>query len=258
MLASQLFSLLNLRSIEIKLYEALFYGGTMSASQIARQINISRTSVYDLLEHLITTGLVTETLKGGLKMFVIQPPEKIQLLITEKEKEILIAKQELTNLRENYNNKRQSIKPQLQLFEGRKALQQMMKDLLLYRDITVQVYWPINKIVKLLSSEFLIKFHQERVARNIKIKVLWPPKQILPFKKYPFLKVNAELKREVRIAPPNTDFSLGYTIYGNTVRFISSSQENFGFLVESSELAEMMKGQFKLIWNLSKPFTPKK
>jgi len=61
-----------------------------------------------------------------------------------------------------------------------------------------------------------------------------------------------ELKRDVRIAPPNLDFSMGYAIYGNTVRFISN-QKNFGFLVESQELADMMRNQFKIIWDISKP-----
>ena len=66
------------------------------------------------------------------------------------------------------------------------------------------------------------------------------------------LLANENLKREVRLAPAGIDFSLGYSVYGQTVRFISSSQENFGFLVESSELAEMMKSQFGVIWDQSK------
>ena len=51
---------------------------------------------------------------------------------------------------------------------------------------------------------------------------------------------------------------LGYAIYKNTVRFISSDKEQYGFLIESQEFAEMMRGQFEIIWNASKPFNPKK
>jgi hypothetical protein len=83
--------------------------------------------------------------------------------------------------------------------------------------------------------------------------VIWPKNQIPSSKQFPFLKTTPEWQREVRVAPDNIDFSLGYTIYGNTVRFISSSQENFGFLVESQELAEMMKRQFEVIWKMAKP-----
>ncbi len=128
----------------------------------------------------------------------------------------------------------------------------MMKDMLLYRDITVLAYWPIKKMLELLGPDFIKEFHQKRLEQNISLKVIWPKAQIPDLKKYPFLLANQNLKREVRIAPANIDFSLGYSIYGHTVRFISSSQENFGFLVESSELAEMMKSQFMVTWQQAK------
>ncbi len=129
----------------------------------------------------------------------------------------------------------------------------MMKDLLLYRDITVRAYWPVKKMLALLSPDFLIKFHKERAARNIALRVIWPATQLSALKAHQFLGSNLELKREARIAPRNIDFSLGYSIYKDTVRFISSSNENFGFLVESFELAEMMRTQYDLLWESSRP-----
>ncbi len=248
----KLLKLFGLRDIESKLYEELFQSGILTASEIAKRVGISRTSVYDLLEHLIEIGLITETIQRGTKKFIIQPPEKIQLLIEEKEKELNDAKCAAQELQQTYNLKRVSSKPQLQLFEGRAEMQQMMKDLLLYRNITVCAYWPVKKITDLLSADFMKKFHEERIARNIKLNVIWPASQIEHSKKYPYLKSNNELKREVRIAPNTVDFSLGYSIYNNTVRYISSSKENFGFLVESFELAEMMRGQFDILWKISK------
>lgn len=247
----KLLSLFNLRVIEKELFVKLFYGGPMSASKLAKSAGISRTSVYDILKNLINTGLVIESLKSGIKIFNIQPLEKIQLLLEEKE--VGLAKKEFENIKKEYTGKNKSITPQLQLFEGKIALRQMMKDMLLYRDMEVIVLWPIKKIISLLGTDFLENFHKERIARNINLKVIWPKTQIPSIKKHPFLKVGDALKREARIAPPEVDFSLGYAIYGQTVRFISSSKENFGFLVESEELSEMMKSQFKIIWNNSQP-----
>jgi len=249
---NKLLALFNLRPIEAELFSQLFVGGQMSASQLAKQANISRTSVYDLLKHLIEVGLVSETLKGGAKVFVSVVPEKIQLLIEEKQKEILAASEELASLKQARQNQDKFSRPRLQLFDSKKELQQMMKDMLLYRDITVMAYWPIKKMLELLGSDFIKEFHQKRLEQNISLKVIWPKAQIPDLKKYPFLLANEDLKREVRIAPMGIDFSLGYSIYGNTVRFTSSSQENFGFLVESAELAEMMKSQFEIIWKQAK------
>ncbi|MCK5510590.1 hypothetical protein KAI65_03555 [Candidatus Parcubacteria bacterium] len=43
-------------------------------------------------------GLVVESIKGGVKIFITQAPEKIQFLIQEKEREIVLAKHELAGL----------------------------------------------------------------------------------------------------------------------------------------------------------------
>jgi HTH-type transcriptional regulator, sugar sensing transcriptional regulator len=249
----QLLTIFNLRDIEAVAYKTLLTSGVLSASEIARQMNVSRTSVYDLLKTLIQKGLVYETLKGGVKKFAPQPSEKINLLLQEKEKSISQAKKILENFNLEYQNASQLFGPRLQVFEGRESLQQMMKDILLYRDITVRAYWPVKHIIQLLTPQFWQKYQKERVARNIELKVIWPQEQMPDFNKFPYLKSSQELKREARVAPKGVNFSLGYGIYGNTVRFISSAKESFGYLIESAELAEMMTGQFDLIWQQSKP-----
>lgn len=245
-------TLFNLRPIEASLYEKLFYGGRMGATELAKQAGISRTSAYDLLENLASAGLITESQKNGIKIFSVEEPKKLQLLFKERENVLEEAKKALSEMEKEFENKKQSAKPRLQMYEGRAELQQMMKDLLLYRDITVQAYWPVKKMVELLTPEFMDTFHKERAARNISLRVIWPAAQAPHAKNYSFLGSKAELKREARVAPHNVDFSLGYTIYQNKVRFISSSKENFGFLIESSELSEMMRDQFEVLWKESK------
>jgi len=246
-------SLFNLRPIEVTLYEALFYGGIMGVTDLAKKTGISRTSVYDLLGNLLQHGLVAESLKAGVKTFQVQTPEKLQQLLEEKEKNILTAKSTLQELEKEYKSIKKSVKPKLQMFEGQKELQQMMKDLLLYRNITVLAYWPLEKMSKLLSEDFLKDFHRERVERNITLRVIWPQSQVPNLSEHPLFQSNLKFKRTARISSSDTDFSLGYAVYGDKVRFISSSNENFGFLVESAELAEMMTGQFEVLWKNSKP-----
>jgi len=251
---NKLLSLFHLKEIEKELFERIFDRGQVSASELARQSNITRTSVYDYLKHLKEQGLIAQILKRGVRIFISESPEKIQLLIEEQEKQVETAKEALPLLREGFEKTRFVTMPQLRVFEGRQALQQMMKDLLLYRGITVLVWWPIVRIIELLTSEFLEEFNRKRIERNISLQTIWPEGQIPSLKKYPFLVIGPEQKREVRIAPQGVDFSLGYAIYGTTVRFISSSKECFGFLVESVELADTMRKQFEILWKVSKPF----
>jgi len=250
--ANKILDLFNLRTLEKDVFCVCLELGSSGATALAQRAGITRTAVYDVLECLKKKGLIIESQKGGTKVFSVQKPEAIELLVDEKQKEVMNAKDALTQFKEEYSTSQKIVKPRLQIFEGQEELRQMMKDMLLYRDITAYVLWPVEKVVKLLGSDFYREFHQKRAERNIKIKVIWPQVQSMAKAKYDFLKNDLELKREIRIAPKNIDFSLGYTIYSNTVRFISSEKESYGFLIESQEMAEMMKKQFEVIWEASK------
>ncbi|HBU06681.1 MAG TPA: hypothetical protein DEB09_01210 [Candidatus Magasanikbacteria bacterium] len=254
---NKILDLFNLQPLEKEIFLVALETGPTGATALAQKAEIKRTAIYDILENLIKTGLLVETQKNNIKIFAVQKPEIIELLIEEKQKNILTAKNALQELKSIYYTKNNITKPRLQLFEGREELQHMMKDMLLYRDITAYVLWPVEKIIKLLGSEFYQEFHKKRAERNIKIKVIWPQIQAGAKTKYDFFKNDLEQKREIRIAPKNINFSLGYTIYANTVRFISSQKENYGFLIESPEMAEMMKQQFEIIWQQSKPIQKK-
>lgn len=249
---NKILDLFNLQPLAKEIFLVALENGPTGATTLAQKVGVKRTAIYDLLENLIKAGLIVESQKNNIKIFAVQKPEIIELLIEEKQKNILTAKSALTELKNTYYTKNSATKPRLQLFEGREELQHMMKDLLLYHDITAYVLWPVEKIIKLLGSDFYREFHKKRAERNIKIKVIWPHPQATAKTKYDFFKNDIELKREIRLAPKNIDFSLGYTIYANTVRFISSQKENYGFLIESPEMAEMMKQQFEIIWQASK------
>ncbi len=247
-------SFFNLSDKEISLYEILFYGGVMSASELSKRMGISRTSVYDQVAILKKTGLIVESLEGGIKKFLVQPPNKISQLIGDKEKELKIAKNDLVSLEKEYNSKLRVMMPRIQVYKGKSELQQMIKDVLLYRDITLYSYWSIGDTMDLLTPTFFAKYHKERAERNIALKAIWSKDQATTKKVISFLNEHMKEKKEIRIAPTDKNFTLGYEIYANKVCFISSSKENYGFIVESNELAETMKIQHEIIWNISKPF----
>lgn len=244
-------NLFNIREAEKEIFKICFESDGIGATEIAKKIGINRTSAYDFLDNLVKAGLIIESQKQGVKMFYAEKPEKIGFLIEEKQKEISQAKTAIKDLQAEFYLKKISTRPKLQIYEGREELRQMMRDMLLYRDITIRAFWPVKDIIKVLGEDFYKEFHRKRIERNIGIKVIWPAEQA-GVAKNNFLENTEKLKREARIAPKNIDFKLGYTIYGNMVRFISSPKENYGFLIESQEMADTMKKQFELIWEQSK------
>lgn len=250
-----IFASLGLEAEEAKVYTFLLETGSIPAGVLAKKIGIPRSSVYGFLKRLQEHNLVVESLKGGIKIFSAETPEKINLLFRQQQ-EALSKNQELfKNLLPALTPKESGrlITPKVQLFEGASGLQSALKDMLLYYDMETIAVWPIKAMVDILSPDFFRYLNKERIKNNLYTRAIWPQNQTVDIKQHPYLGVGEAFKREIRLAPDEMDFSMGYWIYGNRVVFISSRKESFGFIIESVELVETLKAQFEIVWGLSQP-----
>lgn len=250
-----LFVSLGISEDEVKAYLHLLEAGPATASALARTLGKPRPSMYGYLSRLQEKGLVSESSRSAVKNFAAEPPEKVMLLFKQKIEELESHQKEYRRLLPELQNKIPSrvSRPKFQIYDGEAGLQHVLKDMLLYRNIETCAFWPIESMIEILSPEFFRYHNKERIKNNIYTKAIWPIGQTVSIKKYPYLGTGKEFKREIRQAPKEIDFSMGYWIYGNKVAFISSRKESFGFIIESAELVEMLKVQFEVLWKLSKP-----
>jgi hypothetical protein len=124
--------------------------------------------------------------------------------------------------------------------------------MLMYSNVETIAFWPIKSMMETLTPEFFRFHNQLRIKNNIYTRAIWPINQTVDIKKYPFMGQGQTHLREIRIAPKSIDFKMGYWVYGNKVAFISSLKENYGFIIESKELVEVLKLQFEVVWDKSK------
>lgn len=240
---------------EVETYLLLLEVGPITASNLAKKLNIPRSSLYGFLKRLQDKGLVAQSIKLGVKTFSAEPPEKIHLLF-EQELEDLQNKQKqykdlLPELKKHQPSK--FISPKFQLFEGEEGVKHILKDMLLYSDIKTEALWPIKDMVDILSPDFFLYFNKWRIRNNLYTRAIWPADKVVDVKKHPYLGVGEAFKREIRVAPKGVGSSMGYWIYGNKVAFLSSRKESFGFIIESVELTELLRMQFEVIWKISEP-----
>ncbi len=251
----QLLSRLDLEDGEIKTYVTLWEKGPMTAGGLAKRTGIVRVTQYLFLNHLVEKGFVSQSQKQNIKQFSAESPEKISLLYEEKIKAITgdydLFQKMLPALRSKQPD--QILTPKFQIFEGAEGLKNVLKDMLLYRNIETQAYWPIKKMIDILSGDFFHYHNKERIRNNLSTRAIWPKNEVITMKEHPYLGTGKAFKREIRIAPKEINFSMGYWIYGNKVAFLSSRKESFGYIIESVELAEMMLSQFELIWKKARP-----
>lgn len=253
---SELLSTLNLGEDEAKTYALLLETGPIAVGNLAKKIGHPRSSLYGFLKRLQDQGLVSQSIRRRIKIFTAESPDKISLLFDQRIEDLQIKQklyqQLLPDLRKKLPTK--LINPKLQFFEGEEGLKNILKDMLLYYNMETQAFWPQKKMVEILGGDFFRYHNKERIKNNLYTRAIWPANQTVEIKKHPYFGVGEKFKREIRIAPAEIDFSMGYWIYGDKTAFISSRKESFGFILESSELAEMLLAQFEIIWKLSKPF----
>ncbi len=240
---------------EVKIYLFLLESGPSTVRELTKKAGAVRSSLYGFLKRLQDRGLIVQSLKQGIKTFAAEAPDKINFLFEQRleglQKQQLIYQKLLPELR--HRQPSHLIIPKLQLFEGKEGLQNMIRDVFLYRDLDTQSFWPIKDMLDILSPEFFNYMNKQRIKNNIAIRALWPESQVVNIKDHPYLGVGEAFKRAIRVTKFPHPFSMGYWSYGNKVAFISSRKESFGFIIESRELVDMLLSQFDLIWELSKP-----
>ncbi len=256
---NSIFETLGFKEEEVKTYLALLDTGASSGGNLAKKLGMPRPTVYGYLEKLITGGLVSRSMRNGVKIFVPEPGEKIRTLYKRKIEELHSKEKTLDTLLSHLDKRSgmSLMRPRILFYEGREGLETALQDPLSYKDSNMLSFWSVKAAIEATSEDFFWYINKQRIKNNLHLKAIWPPEQTVEVKRYPFMGTGPEFKREVRIAPKGLESSMGYWIYANKVLFASSRLESFCFIIESAELVQMMSNQHKAIWDISTPITPK-
>lgn len=226
-----------------------------SVLNLSKKLNLPRATIYGHLDSLIKKGLAKKTLGEQGTLFFAEALETILGIYNEKIEQIKKAKTNLANLIKKQEFPA-SYQPKFIFYDKPEAGRSILRDIARSGEKETYWVWPIKEMIKAVTPEALEWFNKERLKRNMWINVLWPPKRKVQIKNHPFL-LPADPKkslRRVRLMPENIDQTLGYGIYGTKVAFISSVRENYGFIIDSQELAQTLKSQFDYFWKISKEY----
>jgi sugar-specific transcriptional regulator TrmB len=236
---------LGLSVPEQTIYLSLLHEGQATARLLAARTTITRPSVYDQLKLLRGRGLVVELDIDGKTYFSPTNVEQLEILMTDRIDELETGRATLQTVLPTLLANTNLIQPKIRFFEGRAGLQQLMKDMLWHDRLEILVFWPYTSMLEILGEEFLTWFNVRRQKRKITMRTLWP----LEEKKrtsHIFETDEADVRR--RYIKKTQATNMSYIIYKNKVMFLSSSQEAFGFIVDSTEFAALMQMQFEVLW----------
>lgn len=230
-------SLFNLDEKESAVYLAALETGVATAREIAKKAGIQRTYFYDLSEKLLKLGLLQQISRGKKRYFQAAEPEKLLEIQEERLKELRNTLPELKALQNT-----QGQKPKVYFFEGRSGIDQVNEDTLKYKGECLAFTTPrfVSTAEEKLSSEYISK----RKSLGIKVRVIG---EVSP----EMAKIKSRDKEELRETKmlPKDLFSSEVEIgmYGNKV-FFTNYKDQFGMIVEDSEISKTLKKIFEIIW----------
>lgn len=234
-------------------YEYLLLNGGFQVGRLSKLLGVPRTTLYTQLAKLLELSLVRESVRKGVKTYVAESPDSITRLFARRQGIIQEQSKVFSELLPELRNKSRltSSAPRLSIFEGKTGLENVLNDMLMYADLETCSVWPIAKMIRTLSPEFFKYHNKERIRRNIYTRAVWPVKEAVSVADFPFLGWGPEFKREIRLAPSQMSYALGYWIYSNKVAFLSSIEEGYGFIIQSQELVDTLMAQFEMLWSAS-------
>lgn len=225
-------------------YLATLEIGKGSVIEIAKKVGLPRTTVHEILQHLLALGLVNFTVHGKRRIYIAERPEKLKSLLNEKNR---ILQSILPELGVRFNSI-SGTKPRVSYYEGLNGIKTVFDDTLTVTDKLLIGVLSMEDLYQVPGKEYMDEYVKRRVSNGIKLKVIrsdvkeveeiWPSSN--------------DEKRELHYAPQGFVFPMTVYLYDNKVSIISTKKENFGMIVESADLYQTMKNFFEIVWQVSR------
>ena len=239
---------------EARIYLALLELELATVFEVAKQSGINRSSAYVVLEALKKKGLVGISDDKKVRRYIASSPETLlySARASAKKQEDIKAGVEsiIPELRALHKGTKR--RPIVKIFEGENGAREVYWSLLTSNAKELRAYTNPFNIFKYIPN-----FQDQDKARGKKgikmyainpatVEVLELYKHIKPNKPYELALIPEHLYK----------FSSDMGIFGDTVCFVSP-KDNFGIIIESREIADMLKNSFDLAWEEAKRLNKK-
>lgn len=226
---------------EIAVYVVLLQIGSETASNIAKQAKLNRSTTYVQLESLINYGLVSSYKKIKKTYFSAESPQNVTRLIETKIKDLQAKKDNIEDLIPDLLELYSSLgeKPNVRTFEGREGFRTMRSELIDASPEEFYVLVNIDQFYRVLSREELESFSQRRSAAGIKSYNLYNKKG------RPVTQITKP-QRMVKVDEKKYPFNADIYVYDDTISMASTSGKIMGVTIKNKQIAESLRSLFKL------------
>jgi len=243
---------LNFSEKEIEIYLAMIKIDQATATLIARESGVKRTTVYDALELLMSKGLVSKIKKSNKSYFYALPPDKLINYLERRKQEynqkIDLQKEKIKKIMPeliSMQNLKSKSRPKVQFFEGTAGIKEAYNDTIKYPNQVMLSFFP-KKVISGVDDEYFIKEYVPlRVKNNIWMKALAPDTKEMK-NTYP---QDPKSLRTVRFMPADKlNFEIDLSLYGKNKILLAGFNEKIAIIIESKEIYTSLKSIFEIMW----------
>jgi sugar-specific transcriptional regulator TrmB len=241
---------LGLTDKEAEVYLAMLELGPSSVQDIAKRAGVNRSTTYVMIEGLKKHGLVSMFEKGKKIVFAAENPEKLMAIVSEH-MGLLEAKrdrlsQTLPRLMAIFNAVED--KPRVRFFEGDAGLIGIREEIAESKEAIWELYAVDEMLMDLVSVEPERRIERSKILHGRALISVKPGFEV------PFFDINDFEVREIDYK--KLPFTGDLAIVGSRVYILSHRSRGLGVIIDSADIAEVMKALYEMAWSCALPWTP--
>ena len=247
----EILSEIGLGKSEIAVYFELLRLGSSTTGPIIKTASIASGKAYIVLDKLIQKGLVTYSIKAGIRYYQANNPDRLISYLDEKENSIIKKKEGLLkilpSLKADYEEKKYlSTAEVYEDVKGFKSLYDRALNELSLGDCIYVMGVPKEALIKF--NQYLLEWNKYRLNKKVRMKILYNA----DCQEYGKSREKMKLT-EVRYMPLELQTPVWIDIFLDYVATINIHGNPICFLIKNKESAVSYLNYFNFIWKKSKP-----
>lgn len=232
---------------EKKVLSALYDLGQASASRLAKETLINRTSLYPILDKLMEKGLVSKAQTDYSTVFAPIPVTDFKKWIERKEAEIKKSAEDLSKWVELKQNKKvETLATDFKYLEGFEGVKNLYADT--WRNNKGKVIYAVTDAqaaIETMGEFFAKEYWADRVNHGVRVKIIMEDSAYGRREKARA----KELLREVKLIKDFEGLGIELNIYDNKVLIVAYDKKlPSGVLIKNPKIAASIKNLFDYIW----------
>jgi len=256
-LVSELQEILNFDELESKIYLTLLRTGPITASALAKDLNVDRARMYRCIDKLVDRNFISTTLSSPKLCIAVEPEIALKLALERKESEIMKIKksgeaiiEKITDIR--YCPNQGTNLPTLRIIQGRTNIYSDIAQMIENCTDTLYLATTLEDISKMYHSIIPEKIKIcEKIGGKVMLLVEIDDMEMISFVK----RFNATETRVCRF-PSKGRIAVQkdkQLIMSDSSQTDSNSETDFSISTNSKDMISHIDNLCRLLWKSAKP-----